>query len=571
MFKAALDSYCIEILHFVTFFVGAPTAEGVGNGEEASVLSNRKYADVLGRDNCVGSLSPDHFDNKSFYEPIANPMVISLDFPRTPLLGSTSVLTEPLHPQAPSPEPVSISWNAQTQLLSAYEKCFGKIDSSVDDPVSKAKSSPAIVIRPPPNSSGSLGVNTFSSRNMTCTDSGEKFSGHHLFNLEVPHIPVISEGRELYSDTSQVNGHWRRNVYAESSSKKDELSNNEMGLKDADSLLKGKSELRVPRLNVEDGFTFSPKSTEAVNSIDNTSETLDHYFPAVDSPCWKGVITSHLSPFEVSEALNPHNLMGQFEALDGFDLQGPQMFSLSVDDATKVSSQKPNENTEYHKNVHAENGLLPSRNIPSVVNHSSREQRSVDALKMRPYYQKPISGGDNQFSNEISQSKRDDSKGDSNPELAHTMQQRLQELQFFSQRKLLSGIGVEVIGNIINDVSGDESYHLTEHISCSSLSGEDASTKLMKPLLPESTPKINVHMLISKVQYLSVLLLSQCSDDAVSLKGQEHETLTRAIDNLNACLTMKGQKSPKQDGSHFLGEFPDLNKVHCFYMIWIFH
>lgn len=500
-------------------------------------------------------------------------MVVSLDFPRSSFLGSTSLLPETPHPQAPSLEPVTSSWNSQNQKIAAYEKCFEKIDSSIDDPVSKAKSSPAIVIRPPPNSSSPLRVNTVSLRDMTYTDNTEKFSGPRLSMMEEPSIPVIS----LYSDTSQVNSHWKRNASVESSSaKKDELSNNKMGLKDADNLLKRKYELRVPHLHVEDGFTFSPKSTEAVNSLDTSSETLDHYYPAVDSPCWKGAITSHLSPFEVSEALSPHNLMDQLAALDGLNFQGPQNFSLGIDDSTKVSSQKPNENTEYHKNVHAENGLLPSGKRSSVVNHLSSEQRLLDAFQARPYYQKLSCGDGNQCADDITRPKRDDlllniSKSDSSVDLSHTMPQSFEEVKFASERKLLSGVGVEVNGNNIIDVSGDgssnDAYHLTEHISCSSSSGEDAPTKLTKQFLPDSTSKIDVHMLINTVQDLSVLLLSQCHNDACSLKAQEHETLKCVVDNLNACLTKKGQKMPEQDSSHFLEELPDLNKVHCFSMI----
>lgn len=577
--KVELDeSLCSKESNFVGSSIyrsyinqGDPTAEGVSNSEEGSVLSDRKYVDIMGRDNCVGSLSPDHFNNKSFYEPKANPMVVSLDFPRTSFLGSTSVLPETPHPRAPSLEPATNSWNYRKPQSALYEKCFRKIDSCVDDPVSKAKSSPAIVIRPPANSPSSLGVNSFSSRNMICTDNSENVSGHHLSNTEEPHIPVISEGRELYSDTSQLNGHWQRNDHLSmesSSTKKHELLNNEMGVKETDNLLRARSELQIPHLNVEDGFSFSPNSIEAVNSIDNTSETFDHYNPAVDSPCWKGSITSHFSPFEVSEALSPHNLMEQLGALDGFNLQGHHIFPLNSDDAVNVSSLKPNENTEYHKNVCGENGLLPSRKRPSVVNHPSREQRSLDAFKTGPYCQKLSSGDGNQSSNDIIQPKRDhsllnSSKSD-NLELSHTMRQSFEEVKFTSERKLSSGVGVEVTGNNINDVSGDgsshETYHLTENISCSPLSGDDASTKLTKQPASESTPKIDVHMLINTVQDLSVLLLSHCSDNAFSLKEQDHETLKRVIDNFDACLTKKGQKIAEQGSSHFLGELPDLNK-----------
>lgn len=546
----------------------------MSNHEEVSVPSHRKYADILGRDNSVGSLSTDHFNNKSFYEPQANPMTVPLDFPRISFSGSTSPLSETHHPQASSLESATNSWNCRKPLTASYEKCFVKVDSCVDDPASKAKSSPAIIIRPPANSASSLGVNTVSLRNMTCTDNCD-FSGH-LSKMEEPYIPVISECRELYSDTSKLNGLWQRNdrLSVESSStRKDDFLNNEMGMKDADNLLKATPELQVPNLNVEDGYTFSPKSTEAVLSMDNTSETFDYYNPAVDSPCWKGATTSHFSPFEVSEALSPCNPTGQFKPLDGFNLQGPHSFSLNIDDAIIVSSQKPNENPEYHKNMCGEHDLLPSRKRPSVGNHPSKEQKSCNAFEAGPCCPK-LSGGDsNQFSADINQQKinhlqLNSSRSDSNLEPSRAMQPSFEEMKFTSERKLLPGVGVEVTGNSVNDVLGHDSfretYRLTEKVSCSSLSGDDAPTKLNKGV-SESAPKIDVHMLINTVQDLSVLLLSHCSDDAFCLKEQDHETLTHVIGNLEACLK-KVQQRTEQDSSHFLEELPDLNKVFLFYI-----
>ncbi|KAJ6687416.1 hypothetical protein OIU74_016157 [Salix koriyanagi] len=60
---------------------------------------------------------------------------------------------------------------------------------------------------------------------------------------------------------------------------------------------------KVPCGNL-DFFNLAMDGHEAIGSAENTSESLDHYNHAVDSPCWKGAPVSLLSAFEVSEVGN---------------------------------------------------------------------------------------------------------------------------------------------------------------------------------------------------------------------------------------------------------------------------
>uniref|UniRef100_A0A5B6ZGU9 Uncharacterized protein n=1 Tax=Davidia involucrata TaxID=16924 RepID=A0A5B6ZGU9_DAVIN len=547
---------------------GVRIAESLSKCEEDSAILLRKSVDVLGSENRDVSLSTAQWDGKPFL--VQNHTSIPVESSRTSMLGSTSILPES-HLQGPSLESATNSLNRQKPYYPSNEKCFQPVDYYMNDRISVTNHFPALVIRPPAVGTSSTPAKTVPSetlnliRNNAALNS-EEFDGHNPTKIKPPYLPQSSEFKGRHWDKSQLCFHLESNdpvFVALSSNKKEELPS-ELVTKDAlDHTFKSRSGFQVPDINVPDGFTLVVDGAKAVSSVENSTESLDHHNPAVDSPCWKGAPASHFSPFEVSEVATPQLT---FEASNSLNLQGTQILPPDTDDTVKISFQKPCEDSVHHENGcgGCVSSLSPNRSLSA--NCAAKKLRS-DAVKAGLDCQNLSSTNGVQFSTDVDNPiKEYNLPNDSKPSL--TKQLNLEEGDFTSKVKLKLQAGVADIEMDINDASEDGcvAFHALENVSCLP-SGENGS-KLAKLHGRVSTPKINVQMLVNAMHNLSELLLFHCSNDVIALDEQDHKALEHAINNLDVCVSQKIARMtptpesvfPRQGISHKLGELPDLHK-----------
>ncbi|KAK9292627.1 hypothetical protein L1049_020602 [Liquidambar formosana] len=558
---------------------GAGASKGLSTCAEASAVPHS--VNVPGREkNCIGFVSTKQTDDKSFLS--QNFKFIPDEFSRTSILGSSSIFPE-THPQTPFLESIKNSWNSQKPYSASYGKCFRQHDLCLNESVTK--SSPSLIIRPPTVGASSSASNTvpFTSKNSTGSDAAGKsevFSRNNPSNVKDPLLSPGFEGKEIRLDTSRLSIHLEtneHNVADISSTKKEIYSHKNFTKEGFDNLFKSRSEPEVPHISNTDGLSLALDVAEAINSVENSSRSLDQYNPAVDSPCWKGATAARFSPFEVSKAVTPQLLMKELEACNGSSLQGPQIFPLNTDDAVRVFSQKLSENIEYQENVCVENGLPPPAKRPSVASYSFNEHGSDDAVKAGSCSTKPSCGYGFQFFNDVHEPRREDalpnnSKSDADYKPSNITQRSLEELKFTSERKHPSGTCVADTGINLNDVSGDGlshmPFHAMKHVLFPPSSGEDAPGNFARPHGGESIRKLDVQMLVKTMHNLSELLQFHCSNDVCALKEQDHETLKDVIKNLNACILTNAEQMtptqeslfPQQGTSRFSGELTNLLK-----------
>ncbi|XP_059628920.1 uncharacterized protein LOC132271534 isoform X2 [Cornus florida] len=398
----------------------------------------------------------------------------------------------------------------------------------------------------------------------------EEFDDHNTSKRKEAHLSLSSEGKERCLDTSQVSFYLGGNdsFFAASSTKKEELPNRLVGKDVLDHTFKPRSEFQVPDINAPDGFVLAVDSAKNVGSVENSSESLDHHNPAVDSPCWKGAPSSYFSPFEESKAVTPQHVMRTLETSSNLNLQGTQVLSPYADDCVKVSSQKLCESSALHEIGCKKNHSSLLANRSSNFYSAAQEHRSDDAVKVGLDCPKLSSSCRVQFSNDIDKPRKEYdllnySSCDSDFNPSQTKQQELEE-----RVKVWAGVA-DTRMNTNNALEyGCVPLHATmDNVSCLP-SGEDAS-RLAKLHEGESAPKMNVQMLVKAMHNLSELLLCHCSNDTSALNEQDHEALKHAINNLDACLSKKNRRmtptresfSPQQSISQKLGVLPDLHKA----------
>ncbi|XP_059628917.1 uncharacterized protein LOC132271534 isoform X1 [Cornus florida] len=571
-------NFCSEEMNIAGSYVysnymeqGAHIAESLSKCEDDSAILHSKYVDILERENHSVPLSTEQLDDKSFLA--QNPMFNAAGSSRTSILGATSVFPES-HPQVPSLESASKSWNFQKPHVPSHEKCFQLLDSCMNDCILVTKSSPALVIRPPATGTISVPSRILSDNvnfigNIAAVNT-EEFDDHNTSKRKEAHLSLSSEGKERCLDTSQVSFYLGGNdsFFAASSTKKEELPNRLVGKDVLDHTFKPRSEFQVPDINAPDGFVLAVDSAKNVGSVENSSESLDHHNPAVDSPCWKGAPSSYFSPFEESKAVTPQHVMRTLETSSNLNLQGTQVLSPYADDCVKVSSQKLCESSALHEIGCKKNHSSLLANRSSNFYSAAQEHRSDDAVKVGLDCPKLSSSCRVQFSNDIDKPRKEYdllnySSCDSDFNPSQTKQQELEE-----RVKVWAGVA-DTRMNTNNALEyGCVPLHATmDNVSCLP-SGEDAS-RLAKLHEGESAPKMNVQMLVKAMHNLSELLLCHCSNDTSALNEQDHEALKHAINNLDACLSKKNRRmtptresfSPQQSISQKLGVLPDLHKA----------
>ncbi|PSS32932.1 Sickle tail protein [Actinidia chinensis var. chinensis] len=523
---------------------GACTAEGPGICEEVSAISHRKCVDDLGRERQILSPITGKLNDKP--PSLQDPMLISSASQRTSISGLSSTLQES-HAQVPSPESATSFWNHQMLYNASYDMCFQSLGSSMKDRISVKKSSPALVIRPPP----SVGTSSTKTKPVSSADVSsignvaainiKDFVCHSPSNQKEPLLP-LGYGKERCSDTSQPSLLMVRSDHvfvAPSSTRKEVLSNNKDGL---DHISKAEKEIQPPAINVPDGFTLALDMAKGFTSFENSSDISDSHNPAEDSPCWKGAPTSHFSPSKAAEAITPQNVMKKLEECNSFYFQQTQISPHCADDTVK-------ENSVHQENGYVELGsLLCPERVSSNADCPTGEHSSADSVKAGLDYLKSCSSNGVQFSNDIDKGSKEyvmpnDSKSDSDLEPPPT-------------KKL-----------DLDKDDGTVPLHGVESTSCLPCSAEIIN-KLGTLYATESTPKMNVQMLVDTIRNLSELLLFQCSNDASAVSRRDLEVLQHIINNLGVCVSKKNvsmtptreSRFTQQFSSHECQNLPDLLK-----------
>jgi hypothetical protein len=551
-------------------FIGAHASKGLSAYEEASHI-----IDMLGWEKHGGSVSMEWSNDKSFFG--KNPRIMPVDYSKiTSFMGPPSPLPEN-HPNAPAS-----SRGCQVPYNTSFEKHLRQHDASPRDGASFMTSSPLLVIRQPDIDTNFSAPNRGPLKDVNFgTDAADPDPyGNNPSNVN-EFCPLLSSASKARFDTSQVSIHLDRNdrISVDSFSAENEKMSKDKSISEdvLDQVFKAKSALQISHTS-SDGFNLALDFIEAINPVENASESLDHYSPAVDSPCWKGAPVTCFSPFEASKAVNSQ-YMKKLESCNSSDFPMPQFFHLNIDDAVKLSSQNPNEKTD-----HVERGLRPNLKRALDANSLFREPRLDDSAKAGSFHSKSSCGNEAQHSDNICEPEKGHAltskpTGDSDLKPSLTMQQKIEANKMISENKHSSETCVaDLVSNIVDFArygSSNEPCHATENGLSSVSSVEDASSKLTKLHEADSTPKIDVQILVNTMRSLSNVLLFHSSNDSLALKEGDLEALKDVIFNLHRCIVKDNEQIiptqeslfPQQGTSQDLEELPKLPKVCCFLLL----
>jgi hypothetical protein len=534
---------------------GFSAFKDISKCEETSLGIN-----VVGRQTHTESASTGQMDYKAFLG--EKPKFMPAGYSTPSPLVFPSVAPQ-AYPQVPSSNVVNSPINQMPDVIS-YGKSSRKRDASPNDSMPVTKPSPAVVVRSP-------GQDTYSFKNMnTGCDGDEK--GNNSSSVQEPNPFISSEGKVFY-DSSQINFHLKQNddYLAEISSKNNELpSNKNISVDFFDQLFKAKMDNKVLRRNL-DFFNLAMDGHEAIGSVENTSESLDHYNPAVDSPCWKGAPVSHLSAFEISEVVDPL-IPKKVEACNGLSPQGPQIFPSATNDAVKACPEKQS-------------------NISVPLNHESLEHQQVslfkrpldakvlfreeidDAGKYGPYQRIPSYCHEAQISDVIDDETRKESiLSDFNS--LHTEQRSLEDGEWPSKKNSYVADVRRKINDDPDDCSSHVPFHAIEQVLCSPPSSEHAPAQHTQSQGEESLSKMHARTLVDTMHNLAELLLFYSSNDTCELKDEDFDVLKDVINNLDICISKNLERKistqesliPQQATSQFHGKLSDLYKVFHYFV-----
>ncbi|XVE58251.1 hypothetical protein DITRI_Ditri04bG0155300 [Diplodiscus trichospermus] len=265
-----------------------------------------------------------------------------------------------------------------------------------------------------------------------------------------------------------------------STTKTEKLSTSNMASKDVSGNLFGaKSGVCFSHIS-PDNFSLALDENEAVIAVETSLESLDHYNPPVDSPCWKGAPASYNSPIGSSEPFSVQ-LLKKLETCDSSNVQAPKFIPMNTNSMVKLPSGKPG------------------------------EQQPDNAGKAGSYHKKTCSSCEIQFSDDASELKKDyvlfNNSVDEVKKASCTIQQGLAEGRLASKNLCTSETCAADLEMKINDVSccgpSDLSCHAVENLSHSPSSEEDVSSKHSKFLGKESASKSCTSVLADTLHNLS--------------------------------------------------------------------
>ncbi|KAL5738850.1 hypothetical protein ACOSP7_031611 [Xanthoceras sorbifolium] len=489
--------------------------------------------DIMGSEKHPGTSNREPLDYNSF--PGQNPEFMPVEYPRKSVLESTSVFPDS-YSIASSTDQVRYR-NHQKPYGASYEKFVKQQGANPNDNTSVMKSSPGLVI--PTVGSSTEAPKTSSFYNVeigSCADNIQFACSNNFPNMKDFHPLQSSEGQSQF-DSSKVSFHLKgdNRSFPESSLEKNVKLLGDVNV--TEDPFRSKSGLQVP--HISHGFNLTLDNNEAINRFEESSESFDHYNPAVDSPCWKGAPVSLYSPSETSGAITSQ-LRKKIEPSNSSTHMGPLRFPVNADIPVKLPSQKPSEYPMYQESGCLENNLAPSPKR-SVENLLSRKHGSEDDVNAGSCHKKQSSGPGVQFSDYLDKPRK----------------------QYVLPNKSLhefNDVGMNT-SDALEGCSSHVPFHVTEHVLSS------PSTELNNLNGDNISPKMCVQTLISTVHNLSELLLFHCSNESCELKKQDIELLKNVVNNLDKCILKNfGRVSPPQESLlsqktyQFHAELPGLHE-----------
>ncbi|KAL2558870.1 uncharacterized protein Fot_03609 [Forsythia ovata] len=338
--------------------------------KEHSGISYGKFNHASKRESHAESLNSGHMDDRPRMEQYLG--FTPYESSRTHIAASCSTYPKS-HPLAPPLEVPKNSFNCPN-LYQPYEKCGQPLDSSVSGIISVTRSSPTVVIRPPPAGNSSLPQNSVACKTADLNDiaivHSKESDGCYPSNLKY----LNSEGRGDPFSTSQSEFCRQGNDQISlASSSVEELSSPLLSKDTLDNSVKARCVSNLPDLNVLDRFAVATNGAQGVNSTQNFSDCIDHQNPAVDSPCWKGAPASHFLPFDDVDAGKSNHSKEKLDECYGFDHEEHQTL-LSFNDSVTTASQKPCERSKHNNNGCAREGMPLSSKTAPYANCPAREQ-----------------------------------------------------------------------------------------------------------------------------------------------------------------------------------------------------
>ncbi|KAJ4835645.1 hypothetical protein Tsubulata_015321 [Turnera subulata] len=547
------------------------TNQGISKYEAASHI-----IDMVGTETCMEAGSAGKLDYNSFLDE-------NLKFgPSTYATTSNTKATSDSYSLAPSLKAVNYK-SQKIPLVNSYDKSLRRHDESPNDSTAAIRSLPPVIIRAPEKEScsfkntidgddkclrrhdGSPNDNAALSRSLppvvigvpsqdSCSfenindKNNKEFAGNNSALVKEPQPYKGSALNFHLEQNHHVEEHPRSNIPAVDSVQQS---------------FRATTELKYPRTNL-DSSNQAGCGSEAFIPIENSSESLDHYNPSVDSPCWKGAPFTHWSTYQASEVVTPQNTR-KIGAFNGMNDRGPQSFSLAFKDGVELSPEKESENSLPHYDRSLDYSLGSSFEKHSFGRNMLYKEGLNDDVKFGQHLMKPRHdihepGKENMLSHK--------SIPTCDFKHLHSEQRSLDEGKRTSGKTFAPRDYVADDKKNINDeadgCSSHVPFHAIEHVLCSPPSAEDALFKITNSDV--SMPKRYSQMLVNTMHNLSELLRFHCSNDACELKEEDCEVLKNVINNLTTCIERKVEKmGPTQESLYpqsinSLGRLPELRK-----------
>lgn len=492
---------------------GAQSTKGLSTCEQ-----NSYSIDTLGGQKHLGSASRVQIDYKSYSGKISE--FTPAEFAIKPVLEQ------------------GCSGNHQTSYGTPYEKGVKLHGISSNDISSSMKASPGFGFRSQAVGSGPSAPNTslFNNVENVGVANNMGFSSNDNFSKTKDFHPLQSSEGKVHFDSSQLSFH-----------------------------LEGDNH-RFPDIGPA-GFNLTLANNGAANHFEGSSECFDHFNPAVDSPCWRGVPMYQLSPPEISGPSS--KVIKKMEAGNDSNSIGP------ADNAIKFSPKQQSEYSVYQENGSPVTDSASSPKTPSLANLLFGEHGFDHVVKAGSYHTKSTCGLGIQFSDYIDKPNKDyivanNAVDEFNFKPFQSMQQNSVEDELAFEKKCEFGTAVADVGNDASEgCSSHVPFHATEHV-LSSPPLEAAPSKLTKLHGEELVPKICARTLISTMNNLSELILFHCSNEDCELKENDFEALKNVANNLYKCISKALRpEAPSQESSlpekyaQFLRGLPELREV-CF-------
>ncbi|XP_073136727.1 uncharacterized protein [Henckelia pumila] len=304
------------------------------------------------------------------------------------------------------------------------------------------------------------------------------------------------------------------------------------------------------------GLAIADNSAQVVNSVENSSDFIDHYNLVVDSPCWKGAPSSQFSAFDV-EAGSSHNFIGKLNENFGSDEHKDFRFR-SVDDPTRAFPAKAGQNNENVENIFVKNSVVLPLGSILDANYQSKEQILSDDANAEDFMVSTLRSSNGVQTGDALEI----------PRLNFDFPENLNCGSQAENPDLKHVSGKDEDGMNLNDASEAESsgvvaFHVAEKVLASPSSQEDVVEYV------EVQPDSKIRTMIKTMHYLSEMLLSHLSYDSCALEEEDILALNHTVSNLDTCMSSKiarprNKREPSDPQGYIsknVGEYHDMSTV----------